>query len=126
MRSYQDDQAQSYASGRPGLYNACVVGRVVLPPLLGQRGLHIAPSPRCAGSAVARRIRRAGVAVTLVLLLMATALAGVAYAKIISGTPGNDYLLGTIKTDLIRGRGGDDYIRALAGDDLLFGGAVMT
>src|SRR5215212_9065058 len=72
---------------------------------------------------MARRIRRAGIAVALVLLLMATPLAGVAYAKIISGTPGNDYLLGTIKTDLIRGRGGDDYIRALAGDDLLFGGA---
>jgi hypothetical protein len=28
--SYQDDQAQSYASGRPGLYNGCVVCRVVL------------------------------------------------------------------------------------------------
>jgi len=59
----------------------------------------------------------------LALLLMATPLAGIAYAKIISGTPGNDYLLGTIKKDLIRGRGGDDYLRALAGDDLLSGGA---
>ena len=39
------------------------------------------------------RIRRAGVAAALALLLMATALAGVAYAKIISGTPDNDYLL---------------------------------
>src|SRR5215211_4356362 len=28
--SYQDDQAQSYAPGRPGLYNGCVVCRVVL------------------------------------------------------------------------------------------------
>jgi hypothetical protein len=28
--SYQDDQVQSYASGRPGLYNGCVVCRVVL------------------------------------------------------------------------------------------------
>ena len=73
--------------------------------------------------AMATWIQRAGVAVALALLLMATALAGVAYAKIISGTPGNDYLLGTIKKDLIRGRGGDDYIRALAGDDLLLGGA---
>jgi Ca2+-binding RTX toxin-like protein len=72
---------------------------------------------------MATRIRRAGIAVALALLLMATPLAGVAYAKIISGTPGNDYLLGTIKKDLIRGRGGDDYIRALAGDDLLRGGA---
>ena len=70
-----------------------------------------------------RRIRWAGVAAALALLLMATPLAGVAYAKIVSGTPGNDYLLGTTKTDLIRGRGGDDYIRALAGDDLLLGGA---
>src|SRR5918997_6269825 len=69
------------------------------------------------------RIRRAGVAVALALLFMATALAGVAYAKIISGTPGNDYLLGTIKNDLIRGREGDDYIRGLAGVDLLRGGA---
>jgi Ca2+-binding RTX toxin-like protein len=72
---------------------------------------------------MATRIRRAGVAAALALLLMATPLAGVAYAKIVSGTPGNDYLLGTIKTDLIRGREKDDYIRALAGDDLLFGGA---
>jgi Ca2+-binding RTX toxin-like protein len=72
---------------------------------------------------MATRIRRAGIAVALALLLMATPLAGVAYAKIISGTPGNDYLLGTIKKDLIRGRRGDDYIRALAGDDLLRGGA---
>ena len=71
---------------------------------------------------MATKIRRAGVAVALTLL-MATALAGVAQAKIISGTPGNDYLLGTIKKDLIGGRGGDDYIRALAGDDLLSGGA---
>ena len=69
------------------------------------------------------RIRRAGVAVALALLFMATALAGVAYAKITSGTPGNDYLLGTIKNDLIRGREGDDYIRGLAGVDLLRGGA---
>ena len=71
---------------------------------------------------MATRIRRAGVAVALALLLMATPLAGMAYAKIISGTPGNDYLLGTIKKDLIRGRGGDDYIRALAAVDLLSGG----
>jgi Ca2+-binding RTX toxin-like protein len=72
---------------------------------------------------MATRIRRAGVAVALALLLMATPLAGVAYAKIISGTPGNDYLLGTIKKDLIGGRRGDDYIRALAGDDLLHASA---
>jgi Ca2+-binding RTX toxin-like protein len=72
---------------------------------------------------MATRIGRAGVAVALALLLMATAPPGVAQAKIISGTPGNDYLLGTIKNDLIRGRGGDDYIRALAGVDLVRGGA---
>jgi hypothetical protein len=52
--SYQDDQRRGYPSGCPSLYNACVVGRVVLPPLLGQRGLHIAPSPRCAGPWVVR------------------------------------------------------------------------
>ena len=68
-------------------------------------------------------IGRCGVAVALALPLTATALPGVAYAKIIGGTPDNDYLLGTIKNDLIRGRGGDDYIRALAGEDLLRGGA---
>ena len=73
------------------------------------------------GKAMATRIRRAGVAVALALLLMATPLPGVAYAKIISGTPDSDYLLGTIKNDLIIGRGGDDYIRALAGVDLLRG-----
>jgi hypothetical protein len=39
------------------------------------------------------RIGRCGVTVVLALLL--TALPGVAYAKIIGGTPDNDYLLGT-------------------------------
>jgi Ca2+-binding RTX toxin-like protein len=72
---------------------------------------------------MATRIRRAGVAAALALLLMATALPDVAHAKIIIGTPDNDYLLGTINNDLIRGRGGDDYIRALAGNDPLRGGA---
>ena len=77
------------------------------------------------GTAMATRIRLAslGVAAALVLLLMATALAGVAHAKIIGGTPDDDYLLGTIKNDLVEGRGGDDYIRALAGEDLLRSGA---
>lgn len=59
----------------------------------------------------------------LALPLTATALPGVAYAKIIGGTPDNDYLLGTVKDDLISGRGGDDYVRALAGDDIPRGGA---
>ena len=27
--SYQDDQGRGYLSGCPGLYNACIVGRVV-------------------------------------------------------------------------------------------------
>src|ERR671921_880657 len=72
---------------------------------------------------MATRIRRAGGAGGLALLLLATGPPGVAQAKIISGTPGNDYLLGTKKNDLISGRGGDDYIRALAGVDLLRGGA---
>jgi hypothetical protein len=77
--------------------------------------------PRRGGHTRSRR--RAGVAAALALLLMATPLAGVAYAKIVSGTPGNDYLLGTTKKDLIRGLEKDDYIRALAGEDLLYGGA---
>jgi len=72
---------------------------------------------------MAARIRRAGVAAALALLLMATALPGVAHAKISSGTPDNDYLLGTMKNDLIRGLRGDDYIRDFAGFDLLRGGA---
>ena len=49
------------------------------------------------------RIGRCGVAVALALLL--TALPSVAYAKIIGGTPDNDYLLGTTKNDLIRVEG---------------------
>jgi Ca2+-binding RTX toxin-like protein len=77
------------------------------------------------GKAMATRIRLASlwVVAALTLLLMATALAGVAQAKIIGGTPDNDYLLGTEEDDLISGRGGDDYVRALAGVDLLRGGA---
>src|SRR5215212_6602662 len=50
--SYQDDQAQSYASGRPGLYNACVVCRVVL----ACPGLTTRPS-LCAPLCVARGLR---------------------------------------------------------------------
>jgi Ca2+-binding RTX toxin-like protein len=83
----------------------------------------VGKNSRQGGKAMATRIRRAGVALALALLLMATPLAGVAHAKIVSGTPDNDYLLGTIKNDLLRGRGGDDYIRALAGIDFLRGGA---
>ena len=71
---------------------------------------------------MAKRIRRAGLMAALALL-MAAALAGVAYAENFGGTPDNDYLLGTVKDDLISGRGGDDYVRALAGDDILRGGA---
>ena len=71
---------------------------------------------------MAKRMRRAGLVAALALL-MATALADVAYAENIGGTPGNDYLLGTVKDDLISGRGGDDYVRALAGEDMLRGGA---
>jgi hypothetical protein len=47
---------------------------------------------------MATRIRRAGVAVALALL-MATALTGAAYAKLISGTNGADDLVGTAKAD---------------------------
>ena len=53
---------------------------------------------------MAKRMRRAGLMAALALL-MAAALAGVAYAENIGGTPDNDYLLGTVKDDLISGGG---------------------
>src|SRR5215211_3126788 len=48
--SYRDDQAQSYATGRPGLYNGCVVCRVVLPAPVRQRGLRFAPPSALRGT----------------------------------------------------------------------------
>jgi Ca2+-binding RTX toxin-like protein len=55
--------------------------------------------------------------VTLALLLMATCLAGVAYAKIISGTNGDDELKGTAKADQISGYNDADTIWGKAGGD---------
>jgi Ca2+-binding RTX toxin-like protein len=75
------------------------------------------------------RIRRAGFVVALALL-MATALAGVAWAATLvgtdepdrlSGSPNNDKILGHGGNDIIGGREGDDYIRGGGGDDYIFG-----
>jgi hypothetical protein len=44
-------QARPGLSGS-GLYNACIVGRVVLPALVRQRGLRFAPPLRCVGPRV--------------------------------------------------------------------------
>ena len=43
-----------YPSGCPGLYTACIVGRVVPHFLLLQRGLRFAPSKHCIESLVVR------------------------------------------------------------------------
>ena len=67
------------------------------------------------------RIRRAGVAVALALL-MATALAGAAYAATLVGTAGPDELRGTPNSDEISGLGGDDFIVGRGADDDLSGG----
>ncbi len=50
------------------------------------------------------------------------ALASVAAADRIKGTPGNDTLNGTERHDLIAGLAGDDTINGLGRSDLLFGG----
>jgi hypothetical protein len=48
--SYQDDQAQSHASGRPGLYNACCLPRCSSPPRLDNAAF----ASLCASLCVAR------------------------------------------------------------------------
>jgi RTX calcium-binding nonapeptide repeat (4 copies) len=49
--------------------------------------------------------------------------AGVAGARVVTGTPGNDRLLGTPRADVLRGLGGSDRLVAGRGTDLLHGGA---
>ena len=60
-----------------------------------------------------------GVALTLVIAL---AMAGLAYAKNIAGTAGPDRLVGTPKADMLKGKGGRDTLIARRGADRLFGG----
>jgi Ca2+-binding RTX toxin-like protein len=61
---------------------------------------------------MATRIRRAGFMVALGLLLLATALAGAAYAATIEGTDQGEVLFESNRNDTIYGRGGSDYINA--------------
>jgi Ca2+-binding RTX toxin-like protein len=70
---------------------------------------------------MAARIRRAVVAVVLALL-MATALAGAAWAAERVGTNGPDTLIGTEGPDVIYGLSGFDSLNGKAGDDELYGG----
>ena len=62
---------------------------------------------------------------TLLLVLLALAImlltSGVALAKTIRGTDGDDFLRGTKNADNIRGRDGEDVIRGRAGADLIWG-----
>jgi hypothetical protein len=60
---------------------------------------------------MATRIRRAVVAVALAML-MATALAGAAWAATIEGTSEGEVLFESSENDTIYGRGGMDYINA--------------
>jgi Ca2+-binding RTX toxin-like protein len=70
---------------------------------------------------VARRIRRAGVAVVLALI-MATALAGAAWAATLVGTAGPDEIAGTSKPETIYGLDGRDSLSGRGADDELYGG----
>ena len=70
---------------------------------------------------MATRIRRAGLMVALTLL-MATALAGVAWAATLVGTDEPDKLVGSPNNDKIFGYGGNDRISAGEGDDYIRGG----
>jgi hypothetical protein len=74
---------------------------------------------------MATRIRRAGVAVALALL-MATALAGAAFAaqnfiQCPKNTPQDGYCDGTNKDDVMEGTSNDDYMRAGPGVDIMYG-----
>src|SRR5215208_4704197 len=70
---------------------------------------------------MAARIRRAVVAVALALLI-ATALAGAAWAATKVGTNGSDLLIGTDHSDVIYGLNGQDLLRSKPGADELYGG----
>ncbi len=66
-------------------------------------------------------MRRTTLLVVMSALLLALG-AGVAFAAIIKGTPGDDRLTGTEVRDTIFGFKGDDLIRGLGGTDTLQGG----
>ena len=70
---------------------------------------------------MAARIRRAVLTVALTLL-MATALAGVAWAATRVGTNDMDLLVGTTNNDTLYGLDGPDDILAKDGKDRLYGG----
>ena len=71
---------------------------------------------------MATRIRRAGVAVALALLI-AAALAGAAWAATKVGTNDSDLLIGTGARDTLYGLNGPDDILGRAGNDTLYGGS---
>src|SRR5215212_8864019 len=55
LSAYRASTGPGYPSGCPGLYNACIDGRVVFPTsVLTQRGLRFTPLLRCAGPRVVR------------------------------------------------------------------------
>ena len=54
-------------------------------------------------------------------LAMILLVSGVALAKTVVGTEGDDVIIGTRKADDLRGAGGEDVIRGRAGDDLIRG-----
>ena len=70
---------------------------------------------------MATRIRRAGVAVALTLLIV-TCLPGVAWAKVFVGTAAVDQLIGTRNADTFYGLSGWDYIVGKPAADELYGG----
>jgi hypothetical protein len=57
-----------------------------------------------------------------VMVLLVGPFAGVAVAKVITGTGGDDTLVGTDRDDRIEGRGGDDAITSDEGDDRVYAG----
>ena len=78
---------------------------------------------------MAKRIRRVEAMLTRVLLIMAvqlllaTALAGAAWAATKVGTNGSDLLIGTNARDTIYGLDGPDDVLARANNDRLYGGS---
>jgi Ca2+-binding RTX toxin-like protein len=66
------------------------------------------------------RVHRAAVALLAGIAVMI--LASTAYAVVLRGTPGPDFLVGTDRSDDISGLGGDDRIFGLGGKDFLDGG----
>jgi Ca2+-binding RTX toxin-like protein len=56
------------------------------------------------------------------IVVLVAVFAGVALAKNVFGTNGDDVLRGTVQADDIRGKGGNDELYAGAGNDKLYGG----